>query len=108
MSTHEHVHHIKEADLRDMFGKELGERTGFETRVTVLGHIQRGGSPSAFDRVLGTRFGVKAVELILDGEFGQMASLRGNEIVGVPLEAAVGTLKTVDMRLYEIAKIFFG
>jgi 6-phosphofructokinase 1 len=89
-------------------GKELGERTGFETRVTVLGHIQRGGTPSAFDRVLGTRFGVKAVELVMNGEFGQMVSLRGNEIVSVPLEAAVGTLKTVDMRLYEIAKIFFG
>ena len=89
-------------------GRELGERTGFETRVTVLGHIQRGGTPSAFDRVLATRFGVKAVELVLNGEFGQMASLRGNEIVSVPLEAAVGTLKTVDMRLYEIAKIFFG
>ena len=89
-------------------GKELGERTGFETRVTVLGHIQRGGTPSAFDRVLATRFGVKAVELVLNGEFGQMASLRGNEVVSVPLEAAVGTLKTVDMRLYEIAKIFFG
>jgi 6-phosphofructokinase 1 len=89
-------------------GRELGERTGFETRVTVLGHIQRGGTPSAFDRVLGTRFGVKAVELVMNGEFGQMVSLRGNEIVSVPLEAAVGTLKTVDMRLYEIAKIFFG
>lgn len=91
-----------------MIGKELEERTGFETRVTVLGHIQRGGTPSAFDRVLATRFGVKAVELVLNGEFGKMVALRGNEIISVPLEAAVGTLKTVDMRLYEIAKIFFG
>lgn len=89
-------------------GKELGERTGFETRVTVLGHIQRGGTPTAFDRVLATRFGVRAVELVLSGKFGQMVALKGNETVSVPLETAVGTLKTVDMRLYEIAKIFFG
>jgi len=89
-------------------GNELEKRTGFETRVTVLGHIQRGGTPSAFDRVLATRFGVKAVELALNGEFGKMVALKGNEIVGVPLKDAVGELKTVDMKLYNIAKIFFG
>ena len=91
-------------------GKTLSgeKKTGYETRVTVLGHIQRGGTPSAFDRVLATRYGVKAVELVIAGDFGKMASLKGNDIVSVPLEDAVGTLKTVDMNLYEIAKLFFG
>lgn len=91
-----------------IIGKKLEEATGFETRVTVLGHVQRGGTPSAFDRVLATRFGVKAVELALKGDFGQMVALKGNKIVSVPIKDAVGTLKTVDMKLYEIAKIFFG
>ncbi|MCQ9206621.1 MAG: 6-phosphofructokinase [Omnitrophica bacterium] len=91
-----------------IIGKKLEEATGFETRVTVLGHVQRGGTPSAFDRVLATRFGVKAVELALKDDFGQMVALKGNKIVSAPLKSAVGTLKTVDMKLYEIAKIFFG
>ena len=73
-----------------------------------MGHIQRGGTPSAFDRVLATRFGVKAVELVLNGEFGKMVALKGNEMISVPLEAAVGALKTLDMRLYKIAELFFG
>lgn len=93
-------------------GEALSERiegkTGFETRATVLGHIQRGGSPTAFDRVLGTRFGVKAVELIDSGNFGMMVSLQGNKITSVPIADAVDKLKTVDMELYEIAKVFFG
>ena len=86
----------------------IAKKTGYETRVTVLGHLQRGGSPTAFDRVLGTRFGVKAVELVTKGEFGKMVSLQGNKITSVPLEEAVGSLKTVDMELYKISKIFFG
>jgi len=90
----------------ERLSKLIEKKTGFETRATVLGHIQRGGSPSAFDRVLGTRFGVKAVELIRDGKFGQMVSLQGREIVGVPIEEAVGTLKTVPREYYELAKIF--
>ena len=76
--------------------------------ATVFGHIQRGGSPTAFDRVLGTRFGVRAVELVEEGKFGQMVSLHGNEIIDVPIEDAVKELKTVDMNLYKIAEIFFG
>ena len=100
--------HVVLGGIGQHLGQEIEKRTGFETRVTVLGHIQRGGAPSAFDRVLATRFGVKAVELVLKGEFGMMAALKGNDIVGVPLEDAVGTLKTVDMDLYEIARIFFG
>ena len=94
--------------IGDMLGRMIEERTGYETRVTVLGHIQRGGSPTAFDRILGTRFGVKAVELVLAGQFGQMVSLQGNKIVGVPIEQGTGVLKTVDMELYNLAKIFFG
>jgi 6-phosphofructokinase 1 len=86
----------------------IEKKTGFETRVTVLGYLQRGGSPTAFDRVLGTRFGVKAVDLVTAGEFGKMVSLKGNSIVSVPIESAVKRLKTVDRELYEIAKIFFG
>jgi len=94
--------------IGNIIGEELERRTGFETRVTVLGHIQRGGIPTAFDRVLATRFGVKAVEIVLDGDFGKMVALKGNDIVSVPLKDAVGTLKTVDMAFYDIAKTFFG
>ena len=87
---------------------EIEKRTGYEIRVSVLGHIQRGGSPTAFDRVLGTRFGVKAVELIKEKKFGQMVALSGNKIISVRLETATGKLKTVDPEYYELAKVFFG
>ena len=100
--------HVRLGGIGHTLGDLVEQRTGYETRVTVLGHLQRGGSPTAFDRVLGTRFGVKAVELILEGRFGSMVSLQGNKIVGVPIEEGTGTLKTVDMELYDIAKIFFG
>ncbi|MBL7155722.1 MAG: 6-phosphofructokinase [Candidatus Omnitrophica bacterium] len=100
--------HVLLGGIGQFLSKELERKTGYETRVTVLGHVQRGGTPSAFDRVLATRFGVKAVELVIAGKFGKMVSLKGNDIVDVPLEDAVGTLKTVDMKLYDIAKIFFG
>ena len=70
--------------------------------------IQRGGTPSAFDRVLGTRFGVKAVELVIAKKFGRMVALVGSKIVDVPIQEAVAALKTVDMDLYEIAKVFFS
>lgn len=100
--------HVRLGGIGDRLAKEVEKRTGFETRVSVFGHIQRGGSPTAFDRVLGTRFGVKAVELIEAGKFGKMVALSGNQIVEVPLSEAVKALKTVDMELYEIAKVFFG
>lgn len=100
--------HVRLGGIGQSIGEKIEKNTGYETRVTVLGHVQRGGTPSAFDRVLGTRFGVKAVELISQGNFGQMVSLQGNKIIAVPLQEAVGTLKTVDMDLYEIAKVFFG
>ena len=100
--------HVRLGGIGHLLGQLIEERTGYETRVTVLGHLQRGGSPTAFDRILGTRFGVKAVELALEGKFGSMVSLQGNQIVAVSLEQGTGTLKTVDKNLYNLAKIFFG
>ena len=100
--------HVRLGGIGEILGQEIEKRTGFETRVSVLGHIQRGGSPTAFDRVLGTRFGVKAVELIKNKKFGQMVALSGNKIIDVSLQEAVKSLKTVDSDLYDIAKVFFG
>ena len=91
-----------------MLADKIEEMAGFETRCVVLGHLQRGGSPTAADRILGTRFGVAAVRLIEKDKFGRMVSLSGNEIIDVPLEKAVGKLKTVGPDLYDVAKIFFG
>jgi len=89
-------------------GELIEKKTGYETRVTVLGHIQRGGSPTAFDRVLGTRFGVHAVELVKEKKFGLMVSLRGREIKEVQLAEAVKQIKTVDKKFYQLARTFFG
>ncbi|UCF13869.1 MAG: 6-phosphofructokinase [Thermoplasmatales archaeon] len=88
--------------------REIKKHLGVDTRVTVLGHVQRGGSPPAYNRVLATRFGVAAVELINENNYGKMVALQGNKIVPVELEEVVSNLKTVDMDLYEIAKLFFG
>lgn len=100
--------HEKLGGIGETLAHEIEVRTGFETRVTVLGHLQRGGSPTAFDRVLGTRFGVKAIELVKNKEFGKMVSLRGTKVVAVDLGEAVSKLRTADLDLYELAKIFFG
>ena len=100
--------HVRLGGIGEILAAEIESRTSFETRVTVLGHIQRGGTPSAFDRVLATRFGVKAMDLVLAKKFGYMASLKGTDVVEVPIQDAVGTLKTVDMKFYELAKTFFG
>jgi 6-phosphofructokinase 1 len=100
--------HVRLGGIGEALAGEIEKRTGFETRVSVFGHLQRGGSPTAFDRVLGTRFGVKAVELVLKKDFGKMVALSGNKIISVPLDAAVSALKTVDMELFAIAKEFFG
>jgi len=86
---------------------EIERRTGFECRATILGHVQRGGMPSAFDRVLGTRLGIYAVEMAYEKKFGRMAALQGNEIVDIPITEAIGKLKTVDKDLYEVAQVFF-
>jgi len=99
--------HVKLGGIGHWLGKEIEKRLGFETRVTVLGHVQRGGTPTAYDRVLATRFGIAATELIQHDNYGKMVALQGNKIVPVELEGAVSTLKTVDMDLYKIAEVFF-
>jgi len=92
----------------EALGREIEQRTGYETRVTVLGHVQRGGSPTSRDRVLATRFGLKAADLALAGEFGQMAALHGDDVVAVPLAEATAELKVVPREWYEVARAFFG
>lgn len=90
-------------------GKEIEKRfENIDTRAVVLGHLQRGGSPIAFDRVLATRFGIAAIDLVHEGRFGEMVAIKGNAIISVPLKDVVGKRKTVDLKLYEIAATFFG
>ena len=100
--------HVKLGGVGQVVSEEIEKRTGFETRVTVLGHLQRGGTPTAFDRVLATRFGVAAIDLIHQGDYGKMVSLKGTQIVAIPISEAVGQLKMVGDDLYDIARIFFG
>ena len=101
--------HVRLGGIGNVVAKELEKLTGFETRVTILGHVQRGGTPTAFDRVLATRFGVAAAEAVHDGAFGQMVALQAGEIVRVPLEDAVRELKTVDPDEFRrVAVPFFG
>jgi phosphofructokinase-like protein len=101
--------HVRLGGISQALAEAIEERTGFETRQTILGHVQRGGTPTAFDRVLATRFGVAAIDAVHDGAFGQMVALQGGEIVRVPLSEAVGTLKTVDPALYHgVAEVFFA
>ncbi|MBL7130861.1 MAG: 6-phosphofructokinase [Candidatus Omnitrophica bacterium] len=107
-AEHDEFGHVHLGGIGEILGQEIQKRTGFETRVSILGHLQRGGSPTAFDRVLGTRFGVRAVELVKCKNFGRMVALSGTKIVDVPIDQAAGVLKTVDMELYEVAKVFFG
>ncbi len=100
--------HVKLGGIGNILGKLIEKNTGYETRVVVLGHIQRGGTPTAFDRILATRYGVKAMKMVLEKKYGRMVALRGNQIIDVPLQEAVAELKTVDLNIYEIAKTFFG
>jgi len=100
--------HVALGGIGTILAEEIQKRTGFETRSVVLGHVQRGGSPTAFDRVLATRLGYCAAELVQDGKWGQMSALRGTDVVGVSLEEATAELKTVDLKLYEVAATFFG
>jgi 6-phosphofructokinase 1 len=95
---HKHV-----SGIAGLLAQEIEKRTGFETRAVVLGHIQRGGSPSAFDRVLATRYGIGAIDMVHRGEFGCMAALRGNKIVSVPLTEAIGSNRKVDPEMIEVA-----
>jgi phosphofructokinase-like protein len=101
--------HVRLGGIGQVLAEEIEKRTGFETRVTALGHIQRGGTPTAFDRVLATRFGIAAIDAVHDGAFGEMVALQAGQIVRVPLDVAVGTLKTVDPELvHGVAEWFFG
>lgn len=100
--------HVRLGGIGNVLADEIEKRTGYETRATILGHIQRGGSPTAYDRVLATRFGVFAAELVNKGDWGKMAALRGNEIIAVELAEATGKLKTVDLELMQVAETFFG
>jgi 6-phosphofructokinase 1 len=88
-------------------GRELEHLTGYDTRVTILGHVQRGGTPTATDRLLATRYGIQAAQMAMAGEFGRMAALHGSEMTSISLHEVEG-IKTVDLRYLEIAKTFFG
>jgi 6-phosphofructokinase len=101
--------HEKLGGIATVIAPEIERLTGFETRVTILGHVQRGGSPNAWDRVLATRFGVAVVDAAHHGQWGSMVALRGSEICCVPLAEAVGRTKTVDLSLYDdVAAVFFS
>jgi 6-phosphofructokinase 1 len=100
---------VRLGGVADRLAFEIEQRTGFETRSVVLGHVQRGGTPTAYDRVLATRFGIAALDAVHDGAFGTMVALQAGEIVRVPLVDAVGTPKLVDPALYHgVAEVFFG
>jgi phosphofructokinase-like protein len=100
--------HVRLGGIAVELEKAIEARTGFESRMTILGHVQRGGTPLAYDRVLGTRFGVAAIDAVSDGDFGKMVALRGTEIVRVPLDEALAAPKLLDTELYETAEVFFG
>jgi len=100
--------HIRLGGVGYHLGKEIEKCMDIETRVVVLGHLQRGGSPTAFDRILATRFGIAAMDLVREGKFGRMVAVKGNKMVSVPLKDVVGKRKTVDLELYDIASVFFG
>jgi ATP-dependent phosphofructokinase / diphosphate-dependent phosphofructokinase len=100
--------HVRLGGVGEQLAHEIEQRTGFETRVTVLGHVQRGGSPTPRDRVLATRYGLKAADLVQEGKFGRMAALHGDAIVDVSLAEATAELKTVPPGWYDVARAFFG
>jgi phosphofructokinase-like protein len=101
--------HVRLGGIANLLATEIEARTGFETRVTILGHVQRGGTPTAFDRVLATRFGIAAIDAVHDRAFGQMVALQADHIVRVQLADALAKLKTVDLDLlHGVAEVFFG
>ncbi|WP_326735740.1 6-phosphofructokinase [Streptomyces sp. NBC_01022] len=106
--SHDSFGHVRLSGVGEWLAKEIESRTGKEARTTVLGHVQRGGTPSAFDRWLATRFGLHAIEAVRDGDFGKMVALQGTDIVRVPIAEATARLKTVDPALYAEAGVFFG
>ncbi|MFJ8787705.1 6-phosphofructokinase [Streptomyces sp. NPDC102462] len=100
--------HVRLSGVGEWLAREISRRTGTDARTTVLGHVQRGGTPSAFDRWLATRFGLHAVDAVQDGDFGVMVALDGTGIVRVPLAQVTGRTKQVDPSLYEEFEVFFG
>jgi len=98
--------HVMLGGVAKVLADEIEDRLGFETRHTVLGHIQRGGSPTAFDRVLGTRYGVRAAELVHEQRFGRMVALQGNKIVDIDINDISGAIKELDPDLYKVAEYF--
>jgi len=95
--------HARLGGIGSVLAQEIEKRTGFESRSVVLGHIQRGGSPSAFDRVLATRYGLGAIDMVHRGEFGKMAALRGNKIISIPLAEAIASNRKVDKEILDAA-----
>jgi phosphofructokinase-like protein len=100
--------HVRLGGIGNQLAEEIERRTGFEARMTSLGHVLRGGSPTAYDRVIATRFGVEAIDAVNDGEFGVMVALRGTDVIRVPIQDGVVQLKTVDRKLFDTAAVFFG
>ncbi|MGW0803048.1 6-phosphofructokinase [Nonomuraea sp. NPDC002799] len=100
--------HVRLGGIGEVLAKEIEKRTGKEARTTVLGHIQRGGTPTAYDRVLATRFGLQAIDAAHEGDYGKMVALRGTDIVRVGLDEATAELKTVPVSRYSEAEVFFG
>ncbi|NRQ35849.1 6-phosphofructokinase [Nonomuraea sp. NN258] len=100
--------HVRLGGIGEVLAKEIEKRTGKEARTTVLGHIQRGGTPTAYDRVLATRFGLQAIDAVHEGDHGKMVALRGTDMVRVGLDEATAELKTVPVERYAEAEVFFG
>ena len=94
--------------ISQCIAQEIERRTGIETRVTILGHVQRGGTPTAFDRVLAPQLGIAAIDLASEGRWGMMAALQGAEVAAAPISEATGRLNTVPERLYQVAEVFFA
>ena len=100
--------HVRLGGIGDRLAGEIEQRTGKEARAVVLGHVQRGGTPTAFDRWLATRFGLQAITAVAEKDFGKMVALRGKDIVRVPLIEGTGELKTVSPEEYAEEEVFFG
>jgi 6-phosphofructokinase 1 len=105
---HDQYGHVRLGGIGNVLTREIESRTGIETRVTILGHVQRGGKPTALDRVISTWFGVAAIDAVHDGAFGQMVTLRNGAVTRIPIADAVAHLNTVDPDLYRVAQNFFA
>jgi len=100
--------HVRLGGIAIQLEREIEQRTGFESRMTILGHVQRGGTPLAYDRVLGSRFGVEAIDAASEGDYGKMVALRGTDVIRVPLAEALAEPKLLDPKMWETAEVFFG